>query len=125
MAERPVAFDRASAELIRRVVKQVLAEPGNRVGPRMPYRKHIITPVSRVKLTQTGGSAGSASTACNFTYTVTDLADNELATAAAPEWPSRAEYGLKVAASAGLAYQDVDGAWQIAVAFERAGVGSC
>ncbi len=79
----------------------------------------------RVGLTQTGGSAGDKTTSVSFTYTVTDLRGNQLGTAKAPEWPSRSEHGLKVAATGGLAYYDTSHNIQLAIAFERAGTGSC
>lgn len=60
-----------------------------------------------VKLTQTGGSAGSESTACSFTYTVNDVNSNQLGTAVDPDTsPStfkRPSLGKMVAATGGLA----------------------
>ncbi len=56
-----------------------------------------------VLLSQTGGSAGSGTAACNFTYLVKDLAGNTLAAAVAPSM-QRPALGLLAAAAIGLAY---------------------
>lgn len=56
-----------------------------------------------VDLSQTGGSAGDASSEASFTYTVNDLDGNELGTSVSPEH-ARPSLGALVAATKGMAY---------------------
>jgi hypothetical protein len=67
-----------------------------------------------VQLTQTGGLPGDKDNQCSFTYTVRDLAGNELATAvdplASPHAWRRMPRGQYLAATAGLAVPQPDGA---------------
>lgn len=87
----------------------------------------LILSVSRnlfpVIVLQTGGSAGSASAACTFEYTVKDMDGNTLkknaagdsATAMQPVW-SRPAKGKMVAGDRGTAYYGQDGTlylWQV------------
>jgi hypothetical protein len=64
-----------------------------------------------VLVTQTGGSAGDNSTACSYTYTVTDLNGNSLLTGASPSKrrTSVGAYSAPSAGSYGLAFTEVDG----------------
>lgn len=61
-----------------------------------------------ILMTQTGGSAGSNSAACSFTYTVTDVDSNSLGTSvnpsSSPHTHKRPNLGTMAAATAGLAY---------------------
>lgn len=61
-----------------------------------------------ILLTQTGGSGGTATAACSFTYTVTDVDANSLGTTidptASPHTHKRTNLGTLAAATAGLAY---------------------
>jgi hypothetical protein len=56
-----------------------------------------------VVLVQTGGSAGTQSTVCSYTYTVRDLNLQDLATVVTPTW-DRSTAGLRTAAAAGLGW---------------------
>jgi hypothetical protein len=66
-----------------------------------------------VVMSQTGGSAGDKDAQCSFTYTVRDLASNDLATGvdplAAPHVWRRMPRGQYLAATAGLALVQADG----------------
>ena len=77
--------------------------------------------VFAVKVTKDGGSAGSKDADCTFTYTVTDLAGNELGTTLAPKRPrfSHVEYAQPAADSPGLAYWDDQGDLQFYEAVEE------
>jgi len=81
--------------------------------------------VFRVDLAKTSGSAGNKTTPVSFLYSVLGLSGEAIATGKTPEWPSRSENGLKVQATSGLAYRDIYGNVQIAIAFERSGTGGC
>jgi hypothetical protein len=72
---------------------------------RFVYSDGRIFPVT---VTQTGGSAGNATTQCSFTYTVTSLDAATLLTAAAPIW-NRPQYGKLVAGTHGTAYYNTAG----------------
>ena len=61
-----------------------------------------------VLVTQTGGTAGDATTQCSFTYTVNSLSSVEIATGASPIW-ARPAKGKMVAATHGTAYVNVAG----------------
>lgn len=80
--------------------------------------------IFRVNLSQTGGTAGTQTTGCSFTYTVSTLSSVQLGTSKGPQYP-RGENGLKVAATQGLAYFDTSGVVQLAVAFEGSGTATC
>ncbi len=62
-----------------------------------------------VLLTQTGGSAGSGTAACSFTYTVADIYGTSLGTGVALAH-RQAVYGKITAATSGVAYYDAAGA---------------
>ena len=70
-----------------------------------------------VLLSQTGGSAGSASTACSFTYDVTDDDGNELDEAlnptTSPHRFRRPTVGVMLAATSGLAHYAGDGTFTL------------
>jgi hypothetical protein len=57
-----------------------------------------------VNVTQTGGSAGNATTQCSYTYTVTDLNAVELGTVMSPVAAQRPTIGVMVAATKGSGY---------------------
>lgn len=77
-----------------------------------------------VTVSQTGGSAGDATTACSFTYTATDLDANELGTGMSPTW-ARPAAGAMVAATHGLGYYDSTGAFVLYQVDEQPDVVSC
>jgi hypothetical protein len=56
-----------------------------------------------VNVTQTSGSAGNATTACTFTYTVNTIGSVQLLTVASPVW-NRPAKGKLVAGTSGTAY---------------------
>ena len=72
---------------------------------RCEYFAPVLMPVT---LTQTGGSAGNASTECSFTYTVTSLGGTTLLTGASPVW-NRPALGKMIAATYGTAYVNASG----------------
>ena len=75
-----------------------------------------------VTVTQTSGSAGNATTACTFTYTVTSLLSETLLTGASPAW-NRHALGKMVAATHGTAYINASGVvvlWQVDEVFDVA-----
>lgn len=95
---------------------------GNVVGSvdhsETPYALVVVgaTPnqLFRVKVSQTGGSAGSSSAYCSFTYTVKTLGDVTLAMGAAPEAsPARIVKMACTAATVGSAYFDDAGALKL------------
>jgi len=77
--------------------------------------------VFAAKVTKDGGSAGSKDADCTFTYTVKDLAGNELGTTLTPKRPrfTHVEYAQPSADSPGLAYYDDQGALQLYDAVEE------
>jgi hypothetical protein len=83
-----------------------------------------------VTMSQTGGSAGSKTTACSFTYTVTDaLTGSSLGTGVNPStsphvW-KRTSLGKYVAATSGLAYYNSTPALVIAWCNEVPEVSAC
>lgn len=74
-----------------------------------------------VKVTKDGGDAGSEDADCTFTYTVKDLAGNELGTAMTPKRPrfTHVEYAQPATDSPGLAYYDDQGDLQLYEAVEE------
>lgn len=67
-----------------------------------------------ITLSQTGGSAGSASAACSFTYTVTDsltgvVLGTNVNVTASPHLHNRPSLGAQIAADGGLAYYNSSG----------------
>lgn len=66
-----------------------------------------------VLVTKIDGSAGTASTACAFTYSYTDVDGNELVSSANKQQPqcNRPTKGAMLAGTHGLAYRGWDGAW--------------
>jgi len=78
--------------------------------PTPRYRFQYVMPGQffAVKVTQTGGAAGDATTACTFTYTVEDLNNVSLGTSMSPELRRTAtgKYSAPSARSIGQAYYD-------------------
>ena len=126
MAEKGVIFSRTDAELIRRVVKQILGEPGVLTGLRQPTRLRVPSHVFfRVDLTQTGGSNGTKTTAASWTYTAKKQGDSTvtLGTVLAPE--RTRENGTRTAATKGSGYYNNAGDFVLAEAWESHGTGGC
>jgi hypothetical protein len=86
------------------MVRRVVVDGG---GPRWVIVGQSKPGPIAVKLLQTGGSAGDATTQCSFTYTVQDMNGNELATGVdptdSPHLAVRPSVGFRVAARSGLA----------------------
>jgi hypothetical protein len=80
-----------------------------------------------VKLTQSGGSNGTKTTAATYTYTVKDVNDNVLGgTDASPVGPAAPRWnGTRTAATWGLAYWGTDGTLKLLVAYEALGTVGC
>lgn len=75
-----------------------------------------------VTVTQTGGSAGDATTQCSFTYTVTSILGESLLTSAMVGW-ARPALGKMIAATKGTAYINASGVvvlWQVDEVFDVA-----
>lgn len=79
-----------------------------------------------VNLTQDGGSAGDQSTQCSFTYTVTDIHGNQLATSATPN-KQRPTIGKMVSGDGlvGSGYFTASGAFVLQDANETLDTGAC
>lgn len=77
-----------------------------------------------VTLSQTGGSAGSDTTQCTFTYTATSLDGVQLGTSLSPDKP-RASLGAYVAATKGVGYFASDGTFTLAEAYEAPDPEAC
>lgn len=121
MAVNGFIFDARSVDLIRRVVKQVLGEPGNVTGDRLPYRRQMPPNVLfEVDLVQDDGGAtaqGSDSTTASFTYKIRNVGQTtDLATAKSPLWGRW--NGQRNVASKGAAFYDNAGTLQLAFAYE-------
>ena len=131
MAEAGVIFPRGDAERIRRTVKAHEGQPTNSVGPRQPFRRRRAAYVTfRVKVKQSGGSNGNATTAPTYTYHIyrafdtTDDAANKLnnASSGAAVSPEKSRPNGKVtAATIGLAYYDNTGEIKLYEAHEKPG----
>lgn len=116
----PRTFDGEAGNLpeLLHVTERVGIPIGSRGRARLLGAQWIFEPISAteafpVDLAQTGGSAGDASTQCSFTYTVSDLDGNSLATTvdptSSPHAFARPALGAMVAATAGLAAWVPDG----------------
>lgn len=84
----------------------------------------------QVRLTQTGGSAGSDSTRCSFTYSVFDWYDvlkaTAISTAVAVEGNGgRNSLGAYTAGTYGLAFIDTDGTLKLLWTNEYASAAAC
>jgi len=94
---------------------------------RFAQERETIVPFGMVKVAVDGGAAGSSSTTCSFTYTVTSTSGLVLLTAATPSMPRYAnvEYETPADGSYGLAAV-VDGALVLyEVQQERPKGGAC
>jgi len=81
--------------------------------PGEPSRAHLFAPnagLFRVTVTKDGGVAGNVDNNCTWTYTVTSLAGEELATTVTPEKPRypKCAYEEPAAGSPGLAFWHTD-----------------
>lgn len=73
-----------------------------------------------VTVEKDGGVAGSPSTNCTFTYTITDLAGTELATGLTPHRSRHADCIYTQAPNGSRGWAEwVDGAWVLLVAFQE------
>jgi hypothetical protein len=77
-----------------------------------------------VTLTQTGGSAGSSSAQCSFTYTVKTLAGDQIGAAIGPQ-KERLVNAVYTAATQGVAYFETDGTLRLWDCDERASQTNC
>ena len=93
---------RRIAKAVRRVEAMTLTREGADYGTAVKEAKVWALPVL---LTQTGGSAGSGTSGCTFTYTVKNMDGTTLATGVTPDM-QRAAIGLTVAAAIGWAFYD-------------------
>lgn len=103
-SNKPVVFDTRTAKALLGLLnnKPVLDKAGK------DYVRQIPNGCFAVKVTKTGGSAGSCSTTCSWVYTVKNLAGETLATAQTPKEKRIAnlEYFAPAADSIGIAYYD-------------------
>lgn len=78
-----------------------------------------------VKVTQTGGSAGTKTASCSYTYTVKDLADQQLGASMTPQ-KARPWYGaMKPGSGYGLGFYDASGTFYLYDANETLDTESC
>ena len=75
----------------------------------------MVGTIFAIKMTQTGGSNGTNSTAASWTYTITDRNDNQLVTSYNPTTGDfkRPTYGKMDKATAGTGYYDENGTFTL------------
>lgn len=125
---RPIRqFSESSTKRIGSAVRRVEAMPRRESGRAAASPRMRLNAIVPCLVTQTGGSAGNASTACTFTYTVKSLDGDTLLTGASPERP-RPALGAMVAQAAdsyGAMFWDENGEPVLWDAGEVEGVEEC
>ena len=82
MADENPPFSLAAKRKIAQAVRIVLGTPGDNANVRQPAYPRT-GGLFYVKLTKDGGTAGTNTTACSFTYTVKDVTGQQIGTTVA------------------------------------------
>lgn len=122
MSQRPYIMTEREARTTNERLRSLEARPvpRPRPEPKTPARRPRGM-MEAVLCTVDGGSAGSDTTTCDFTYTITTLGGTELATTLTPKRPRYANvtYNTPTTDSIGQAYKDSAGDWQLYEAIEE------
>lgn len=124
MAEKGVIFDRVTGQKVLSATRDVLNEPTDLTGKRLPYRGGGIR-IIPVRLTQTGGSAGTRTTECTFTYTLKTLDNVKTIAESVGLIGHRVINAAMTAATYGFAGKNADGDWKIFWCDERIQQNNC